>query len=289
MRPAVVFCAIGFGIGCDAAAAEQGLASFYGNPLAGDLTAAHRSLPMGTQVRILNLDNGRAVVVKIVDRGPFIRGRIIDVSTAAATTLGFRTAGLAHVKIEPMPAGGSTKGLRLARQAETALIQTSSVEICRYGADRLEYLRSDSAGIVVAVAHNAAGCEDLRSRLFAFAEKTDDLTPFAARGGAFLTEAEAAASIPVSAITAVPEKLPDRHALSMRTGGSVTAHAGFLVTAAEAAASIPVTALAEVPERQTSSTRTNRCGAEKSCERPEPKSAPNPVLLFFARLGDIFD
>jgi len=55
---------------------------------------------MGTRVRVVNLDNGRSAVLKIVDRGPFIRGRIIDVSLAAASVLGFRGAGLAHVRVE---------------------------------------------------------------------------------------------------------------------------------------------------------------------------------------------
>src|SRR5580693_7252334 len=101
MRTLFVFCAVALGMGCDASATEQGLASFYG---AQGLTAAHRSLQMGSRVRVLNLDNGRSVIVRIVDRGPFIRGRIIDVSTAAAVTLGFRDAGLAHVRIERISA-----------------------------------------------------------------------------------------------------------------------------------------------------------------------------------------
>ena len=71
----------------------------------------------GSQVRVVNLDNGRSVTLKIVDRGPFIRGRIIDVSPAAAETLGFRDAGLAHVKIDLVrskqrsAAPGATGGL----------------------------------------------------------------------------------------------------------------------------------------------------------------------------------
>ncbi len=81
-------------------AAEKGIASYYRNPHYSGLIAAHKSLPMGTRVRVINLDNGRSAVVKIVDRGPFIRGRIIDVSTAAAAVLGFREAGTAHVEIE---------------------------------------------------------------------------------------------------------------------------------------------------------------------------------------------
>jgi rare lipoprotein A len=51
-------------------------------------------------VKVVNLDNGRSAILKIVDRGPFIRGRIIDVSPAAASALGFSAAGLAHVRIE---------------------------------------------------------------------------------------------------------------------------------------------------------------------------------------------
>jgi rare lipoprotein A len=55
---------------------------------------------MGSQVRVVNLANGRSVVVTIVGRGPFIRGRVIDVSTEAAVALGFRQAGVAHVRID---------------------------------------------------------------------------------------------------------------------------------------------------------------------------------------------
>ena len=81
-------------------AGEKGIASYYQNPGYGGLIAAHKTLPFGTQVRVMNLDNGRSAVVKIVDRGPFIRGRIIDVSPAAADVLGFRQSGIAHVQIE---------------------------------------------------------------------------------------------------------------------------------------------------------------------------------------------
>lgn len=63
------------------------------------MTAAHRSLPFGTRVRVENLDNGRSVVVRINDRGPFIGGRIIDVTRAAARSLGFVSAGTAKVRL----------------------------------------------------------------------------------------------------------------------------------------------------------------------------------------------
>jgi rare lipoprotein A len=112
LRQAFVFCAITFGMSFGASATEFGLASYYG---AAGLTAAHRSLPMGSRVKVLNLDNGRSVILSIMDRGPFIRGRVIDVSTAAAVALGFRDAGLAHVKIDAaaQPTGRKTSRLSL--------------------------------------------------------------------------------------------------------------------------------------------------------------------------------
>lgn len=89
------------------AAAQNGIASVYGyrtgrtasgeriNP--SGLTAAHRSLPFGTRVRVTNRKNGKSVVVRINDRGPFVRGRVIDVTPACARALGF--SGLASVTL----------------------------------------------------------------------------------------------------------------------------------------------------------------------------------------------
>jgi rare lipoprotein A len=84
------------------ASAQCGRASWYAltsrtasgermNPSA--MTAAHRSLPFGTKIRVTNKRNGKSVVVRINDRGPFIRGRVLDVSKAAARQLGFIGAG----------------------------------------------------------------------------------------------------------------------------------------------------------------------------------------------------
>jgi rare lipoprotein A len=64
------------------------------------MTAAHKSLPFGTNVRVLNLQNGREVVVRINNRGPYIKGRIIDLSLAAAEKLGMTKAGVVPVKVE---------------------------------------------------------------------------------------------------------------------------------------------------------------------------------------------
>jgi rare lipoprotein A len=98
-------CAMLFGIG--QAQAQSGIASIYsykGSRTAsgerahpGGLTAAHRSLPFGTKVRVTNRRNGNSVVVRINDRGPFIRGRVIDVTPAGARALGF--SGLAPVNL----------------------------------------------------------------------------------------------------------------------------------------------------------------------------------------------
>jgi rare lipoprotein A len=86
--------------GANAKADEYGMATYYTNPWHPGLIAAHRTLPFGSHVRVTNLDNGRSTVVTIVDRGPFARGRIIDVSTYAAGVLGMREAGVVHVRLE---------------------------------------------------------------------------------------------------------------------------------------------------------------------------------------------
>jgi rare lipoprotein A len=65
-----------------------------------ELTAAHRTLPFGTNVQVTNLNNGRSVVVRINDRGPFARGRVIDLSAAAARVLGMVQSGVAPVHLE---------------------------------------------------------------------------------------------------------------------------------------------------------------------------------------------
>jgi rare lipoprotein A len=87
-------------------------ARFQGRPTAsgerfdnGQLTAAHRTLPFGTKVRVTNLSNGRSVVVRVNDRGPYARGRIIDLSQAAARRIDMVRAGVARVRVEPLGSG----------------------------------------------------------------------------------------------------------------------------------------------------------------------------------------
>ncbi len=103
-------------------AVEEGIASFYGRTKwsteptasgerfrASQMTAAHRRLPFQTWVRVTNLRNGRSVIVRINDRGPFIKGRIIDLSRGAAERIGMIQRGIAPVRVEvlaiPRPRG----------------------------------------------------------------------------------------------------------------------------------------------------------------------------------------
>jgi rare lipoprotein A len=91
---------------------EVGVASFYGREWNGHrtasgerfdpnaLTAAHRTLPFGTRVKVTNLENGRHIIVRINDRGPFVRGRVLDLSRAAAKKLDFVATGTTTVRID---------------------------------------------------------------------------------------------------------------------------------------------------------------------------------------------
>ena len=89
--------------------AAQGIASFYwqGTRTANgekfdthQLTAAHRTLPFGTKLRVTNVATGRSVTVRVNDRGPFVEGRVVDVSYSAANALGMIDKGLASVKLD---------------------------------------------------------------------------------------------------------------------------------------------------------------------------------------------
>ena len=97
-----------------------GVASWYGDPFHGRttangerfdktrLSAAHPTLPLPSYVRVRNLDNGRELVIRVNDRGPFVGDRIIDLSEAAARALGFKDRGLARVEVEFVRLAAST-------------------------------------------------------------------------------------------------------------------------------------------------------------------------------------
>ncbi len=93
---------------------SSGIASYYWQPQRvasggwfnpNALTAAHKTLPFGTRVRVTNFNNGRAVVVRINDRGPYIRGRVIDLSLRAAGVIGMRGSGVARVNLQILGRG----------------------------------------------------------------------------------------------------------------------------------------------------------------------------------------
>ena len=87
---------------------SHGIASYYNDTRtasgekfdAKDLTAAHRTLPFGTRLRVTNVKTGRSVTVRVNDRGPFVPGRVVDVSHAAAEKLGMLGSGVAKVKLD---------------------------------------------------------------------------------------------------------------------------------------------------------------------------------------------
>jgi rare lipoprotein A len=111
---------------------EKGIASWYGDAFnlkatadgevfnMDQFSAAHTTLPLPSMVEVTNLDNGRKLVVRVNDRGPFVGGRVIDLSRAAAQELGYDRAGTAHVRVRyigPAPLGGPELQLRYAKAA----------------------------------------------------------------------------------------------------------------------------------------------------------------------------
>ncbi len=109
---------------------ETGVASWYGDAFnmkatangeifdMNQISAAHTTLPLPSMVEVTNLDNGRKLTVRVNDRGPFVGGRIIDLSHAAAQELGYDRAGIAHVRVRyigPAPLAGPDAGLRYAK------------------------------------------------------------------------------------------------------------------------------------------------------------------------------
>ncbi len=122
---------------------EAGLASWYGAPHQGrptasgevydmrDLTAAHRTLPLGTRLMVTNLDNGEAVEVRVNDRGPFVQGRILDLSYGAARLIGAIGPGVIPVRVRviALPGGRATAdtGFSIQLGAFTARARAESL------------------------------------------------------------------------------------------------------------------------------------------------------------------
>ena len=130
---------------------QTGIASWYGEPFHGQptasgviydmngMTAAHQTIPLGTRIRVDNLENGRTVDLDVNDRGPFVGGRILDVSRAAALDLGMMRAGTARVRITVIEAANrvSARGgcvvVQVAAYSERASAEAKREEVARAG------------------------------------------------------------------------------------------------------------------------------------------------------------
>src|SRR5881409_1246742 len=144
-------------------AGETGLATWYGHPYHGrrsasgeiydmeKLTAAHRTLPFGTRVRVSNLENGRRVEVRINDRGPFVEDCVIDLSRAAARQIGILGPGKARVRLEVLGAAA------VATAALRALTELYAVQVGafreRASAERVRRTMERRYGSAQIVAH----------------------------------------------------------------------------------------------------------------------------------------
>jgi rare lipoprotein A len=163
---------------------ETGLASWYGHPYHGrasasgeiydmeQMTAAHRTLPFGTIVRVHDLDNEKSVDVRINDRGPFVDGRIIDLSHAAARAMEMIGPGTARVRLEilsaPAPAASAHFGVQVGafRNKDNAERLRRAME-AKYGRARL-VRRADTPGwwhVVVGLESTEDGASALAGRI----------------------------------------------------------------------------------------------------------------------------
>lgn len=120
---------------------ENGLASWYGEPFHGrktasgevydmnQISAAHKTLPLHTWVEVKNLDNNKAMALRINDRGPFVKGRVIDLSRAAAQEIGMLNAGVARVSVKAI-SGSKAQRLVAAQQkgGSTGVVQQPAVQ-----------------------------------------------------------------------------------------------------------------------------------------------------------------
>ncbi len=160
--PVVLFLAA---VGLSAFEPQEGLASWYGGKFQGrrtasgelfdtyQFTAAHKTLPFGTLVLVTNLRNGKCTTVRINDRGPFVRGRIIDLSMVAATAIGLTGEGVAPVRIEPAPQAG--EGPAAGAAGRGYLLQLGSFRVQVNAEQLLARLRA--AGIAGARVESSAG------------------------------------------------------------------------------------------------------------------------------------
>lgn len=151
---------------------ETGIASWYGPGFNGkktangetfdesELTAAHRTLQMPSLLRVTNLENGKSLVVRVNDRGPYSRGRVIDVSKKAADLLGFRMQGTARVRLdiigpESQIIASAAKRGQDTRGTEVAMNRYGRLEGYDYGESRPLHMDDDEVSLAMAEKHEA--------------------------------------------------------------------------------------------------------------------------------------
>lgn len=160
---------------------EDGVASWYGPKFHGRktssgerfnmyaMTAAHRTLPLGSIVRVTHIGNGKKVVVKINDRGPFVEGRIIDLSYGAARKIGMAKEGIARVSVE---AFAGQPGIPSIGSSSSFFLQVGSFKV-RENAEELEAkLRDGLSGVPVSSSRDRTGSY-FRVRVGPFASEED--------------------------------------------------------------------------------------------------------------------
>ena len=168
----------------------EGVASWYGSKFHGRrtssgetfdmyrLTAAHRSLPLPTYVRVTNLDNGRSTVVRVNDRGPFVDDRLIDLSYAAATRLGVVARGTAPVRVRALtpgePTGAGGRSGAAAGAEGTVFIQVGAFRH-RENAEqmRARVLAADIDAVTIEAVETATGERVHRVRIGPLSSQSD--------------------------------------------------------------------------------------------------------------------
>jgi rare lipoprotein A len=135
---------------------STGLASYYADKFEGRrtssgeiyrhsrLTAAHRTFPFGTKLKVTNVENGKSVIVKVNDRGPFVKGRIIDLSKSAATKIDLVKKGIAKVRIEPIREKTTFDNHKNQSTNEYYRIDVASKTLSGYGVQIGSFNRMDN-------------------------------------------------------------------------------------------------------------------------------------------------
>ena len=189
---------------------DTGIGSWYGDEFAGKLTAngeifdpelvtaAHKTLPMPSVVRVTNLDNGKSLVVRINDRGPFVAGRIIDLSREAARRIGYKDNGLARVRVQLL-AEQSLRLEKLAKNGEFPTVDgvtsTAMPEIQPVAKPKVNITAKSNTGRSAYSSTNGQSALDLlsQSRVGEVMTTTPIITQIWVQVGAFHSESSAAA------------------------------------------------------------------------------------------------